>query len=80
MVGLHQTLAVKKFRRLVWYGARRVVGLHQTLAGNVITCLEPLLHCECCFKFWPCGVVITLNTLGLTVTEISIKKVQKQNL
>ena len=31
---------------------RRVVGLHQILAGNVITCLEPLLNCQCHFKFW----------------------------
>ena len=34
---------------------RRVVGLHQILAGNVTTCLEPLLNCQCCFKFWGCS-------------------------
>ena len=28
------------------------VGLHQILAGNVVTCLEPLLICQCRFKFW----------------------------
>ena len=26
---------------------RRVVGFYQILAGNVITCLEPLLNCQC---------------------------------
>ena len=31
---------------------RRVVGLHQILAGSVITCLEPLLNSQCRFKFW----------------------------
>ena len=36
-----------------------MVGLHQILAGNDITCLEPLLNCQCS------GVVVTLerNTL-----------------
>ena len=34
---------------------RIVVGLHQILAGNVITWLEPLLNCQCSFKFWGCG-------------------------
>ena len=29
----------------------RVVGLYQILVGNVITCLEPLLNCQCHFKF-----------------------------
>ena len=24
-----------------------MVGLYQILAGNVITCLEPLLNCQC---------------------------------
>ena len=26
-----------------------MVGLHQILAGNVITCLEPQLNCQCRF-------------------------------
>ena len=34
---------------------RRVVGLHQILAGNVITCLEPLLN------YSSSGVVVTLE-------------------
>ena len=34
---------------------QRVVGLHQILASNVITCLEPLLNCQCRFKVWVCG-------------------------
>ena len=52
-----------------------MVGLQQILASNVITCLEPLLNCQCHFKFH-----ILLIGLGLTVTEINIKKVQKQDL
>ena len=61
---------------------RKVVGLHQTLAGNVITCLEPLLNFQCHFKFWGCGYTfeIFFLGLGLTVSEINIKKVQKQDL
>ena len=51
-----------------------MVGL-QILAGNVITFLEP-------FKFW--GWSYTLEIfflgLGLTITEINIKKVQKHDL
>ena len=54
------------------------VGLQQTLAGNVITCLEPLLNCQCCFKFWGCSY--TFLGLGVTVTEVNIKKVQKHDL
>ena len=58
-----------------------MVGLHQILAGNVITFLEPLLNCQC--PFLSSGVVVTLEIfflgLGLTVTEINIKKGQKQN-
>ena len=43
-----------------------MVGLHQILAGNVIRCLEPLLNdCQCCLFFLG---------LGLTITEINIKK------
>ena len=52
-----------------------MVGL-QILAGNVITFLEPLLNCQCHFKFW--GWSYTLEIfflgLGLTITEINIKK------
>ena len=32
-----------------------VVGLYQILACIVITSLEPLLDCQCYFKFWCCG-------------------------
>ena len=32
----------------------RVGGLHQILAGNLITYLEPLLNCQCRFNFWGC--------------------------
>ena len=35
-----------------------MVGLHQIVTANVITCLEPLLNCQC----------------SLTVAEINIKK------
>ena len=49
-----------------------MVGLYQILAGNVITCLEPLLNCQC-HNF------TSFERLGL-VTEINIKKVQKQDL
>ena len=35
---------------------RRVVGLHQILPGNVITCLEPQLNFQCRLKFWGCGL------------------------
>ena len=48
----------------------------------IITCLEPLLNCQRRFK--STGVGVTLEKfflgLGLTVTEINIKKVQKQDL
>ena len=37
---------------------QRVVGLHQSLAGNVITCLEQLLNGQCRFSS---GVVVTLE-------------------
>ena len=47
-----------------------MVGLHQILAGNVITCLKIV------------NAVSSFERLGLrlTVTEINIKKVQKQDL
>ena len=51
-----------------------MVGLYQILAGNVITCLEPL-NCQC-HNFQ----VFRDRLIGLTVTEINIKKVQKQDL
>ena len=31
---------------------REWFALRQILAGNIITCLEPLLICQCNFKFW----------------------------
>ena len=46
-----QEIGLKKFGTEL----RRVVGLHQILAGNDITCLEPLLNRQCRFKFWGCG-------------------------
>ena len=50
--------------------------------GSVITCLEPLLNCPNAVS--SSGVVVTLEIfflgLGLTVTELTIKKVQKQDL
>ena len=57
-----------------------MVGLHQILAGNVITCLEPLLNCQCRFKFWGCSYSLRKNILHRLKPEISIKKVQKQDL
>ena len=51
-----------------------MVGFYQILAGNVIACLELLLNCQCHFQ------VIFFLGLGLTVNEINIKKVQKQDL
>ena len=51
------------------------VGLQQILAGNVITCLEPLIDSAVSSS----GVVVTLEIfflgLGITVTEVNIKKV-----
>ena len=60
-----------------------MVGLHQILAGNVITLLEALLNCQCHFNMI-LGLYLHLKEiflvgLGLTVTEINIKKVQKQD-
>ena len=59
-----------------------MVGLHQILAGNIITFLEPLLIVNAISSS---GVVVILKRnilgrLGPTVTEINIKKVQKQDL
>ena len=45
-------------------------GLHEILAANVITCLEPLLNCQCHFKF----ILLRLRS------KINVKKVQKQDL
>ena len=43
--------------------------------------LEPLLNCQCYFKFWGCTVTLEIFLrLCVTVTEINIKKVQKQDL
>ena len=58
-----------------------MVGLHQILAGNGITFLEALLS----MPFQILGLYLYLKEiflvgLGLTVTEINIKKVQKQDL
>ena len=39
---------------------QRVVGLHQILAGNVITCLEPLIN-----AILSSGVVVTRNIILL---------------
>ena len=50
----------------------RVVGPSSVVAAIlyiIITCLEPLLNCQRRFK--SSGVAVTL---GLTVTEINIKK------
>ena len=49
-----QEMGFKKFGTEL----RRVVGLHQILAGNVITCLEPLQNCQCRFKFWGCSYTV----------------------
>ena len=57
-----------------------MVGLHQILAVNVITFLDLLLNCQYRFKFWGCSYTSFFLGLGLTVTEINIKKVQKQDL
>ena len=34
---------------------------------HVITCLEPLLNCQCYFKFWGCTVTLERNILRLKV-------------
>ena len=47
-------------------------GLHQIIAGNVITKLS--------ISFQSSGVVATLEIFFMTVTDINIKKVQKQDL
>ena len=69
----NQEISLKKFPTEL----QSIVGLHQILAGNVITCLEPLLNLSMPFQ-----VLKEIFFLGLclTVTEISIKKVQKQDL
>ena len=57
-----------------------MVGLQQILAGNVITCLEPLPKIVSAVSSF--GVVereIFLG-LGVTVTEINIKKSTKTTL
>ena len=52
--------------------------LHQVLAGScmlqlsIYTCLEPLLHYQCCFKFWVTCTLERILFLGLAVTEINI--------
>ena len=46
---------------------------------HIITCLEPLLNCQCCFKIQVLGLWLYLKEiLGLAVTVIDIKNVQKQ--
>ena len=49
-----------------------MVGLHQILAGNVITCLEPLLNCQCYFKFWGCTVTLECYYMLGTTTKFSM--------
>ena len=84
-----QEIGLKKFRTEL----QRVVGLHQILAGNVITCLklvlcphpfergvgttsvEPLVNAVSRFER-----KIFFLGLSVTVTEINIKKVQKEDL
>ena len=55
-----------------------MVGLHQILAGNVITFLEPLLNCQCHFKFcmvlWLHLKEIFFLGLGLTVIRLTSKQ------
>jgi len=55
----------------------RVVGS----SSRRITCLELLLHCQCCFilELWLHLKEIFFLGLGLTITGIYIKKVQKQD-
>ena len=64
-----------------------MAGLHQIVAGNIITCLEPLLNCQCSFLEpllnCQCSFQVLKEIflgLALTVAEINIKKVQKQDL
>ena len=60
-----QEIGFKKFGTEL----RKVVGFHQILAGNVITCLEPCTtKLLMLFQVLASGVVITLE-IGLTVTE-----------
>ena len=51
-----QEIVFKKFGTEL----QRVVGLHQILVGNVITCLEPLLNYQCRLSS---GVVVTLERI-----------------
>ena len=51
-----------------------MVGLYQILAGNVITCLEPLLNCQCH------NFQVLKDQVRSNCTEINIKKVQKQDI
>ena len=69
-----QEIGFKKFGTKLW----RVVGLHQILLGTTtklsmpVQVLELWLHLK--------EIFLLLLGLGLTVTEINIKKVQKQDL
>ena len=60
-----------------------MVGLHHILVGNVI-CMKLLLNCESENAVSSSGIVVTLEIfflgVGLTGTEINIKKVQKQDI
>ena len=65
----------------VWYGAPESGWPSSDSTSNVITCLEPLLNCQCRFKFWGCTAIVTFerNLLHRLRSEINIKKVQKQD-
>ena len=50
---------------------QRVVDLHQIIAGNDITCLEPLLKIvNAISKFWGCGLK-EISFLGLGLTDLT---------
>ena len=53
-----------------------MVGPSHVQAGKL--CLKPLLNCQCCFRFWGCGLVVTCTLEEILFLELGLPLTSKK--